>query len=100
MSLTITGLDCHLIENSYMTKLIKTKKELKDKNIINANQCSSRVNSYCKESWLNALIRLQDGHKSNCIAVTLNVHVFVQFYQRSVIKDYKKTSVTDAMTDE
>lgn len=23
--LTITGLDCHLIENSYMTKQIKTK---------------------------------------------------------------------------
>lgn len=44
-------LDCHLIKNSYMTKLIRTKKkkkELKDENLINANFYSFRENSYCQ----------------------------------------------------
>lgn len=86
--LTMTSLDFHLIRDSYMTKLIKSKKELMHKNIINANQCSSRAYSCCKGNWLNALIRLQDWHKSSCIAVTLNVRVSEQFYQRTVINNH------------
>ena len=36
------------------------------------------------------MIRLQDWHKINYIAVTLKVHVSEQFYERNVIKDYWK----------
>lgn len=38
-----------------------------------------------KESWLNALIRLEDWHESNSVSGTLNIHVFKQFYQRNII---------------